>query len=85
MTPADRASSNGCGLVVHDNSTQYGYTWTGHPVVQSPDNGLGSVLHIERIYQSDYDDLVLNDSVDQDTLYLIVPEPEPEPEPQIGE
>ena len=83
VTPADRASSNGCGLVVYDNSTQYGYTWTGHPVVQSPDNGLGSVLHIERIYQSDYDDLVLNDSVDPDTLYLIVPEPEPEP--QIGE
>lgn len=54
------------------------YVFTDNPVVQSYDtaSSLGVVRNIVRIYQSDYDDLVNNDSVDESTLYIIIEDPQ---------
>lgn len=52
------------------------YVFTDNPVVQSYDtaSSLGVVRNIVRIYQSDYDDLVNNDGIDESTLYIILPD-----------
>ena len=41
-------------------------------VAVGEDTGLGQVKTIVKISQSDYDDLVTNDEVDPDTLYIII-------------
>ena len=69
----DGASEGKAVVATTANATQYG--WSDDPVVQSPNNGAGTIYRIEKIYQSDYDNLVNNDEVDSDTLYIILEDP----------
>ena len=68
--PTTENETEGAALVVSDNTASTGYSWSTDPVVQSSD-----VLKIVKITQSDYDDLVENDEVDDNTLYIIIPQP----------
>ena len=67
----------GAAMVVVNNGDEYYWDVSDAPVVTSYEvsTGLDPIASVVRIYQSDYDDLVSNNTVDENILYIIVADP----------